>query len=492
MKPTVTLRRALTDPGLLGSILAGESWSAWRALLIASMGEPLNDAERATFTKLTGREREPLQRVEELWAIVGRRGGKSRGISTLASYIGGLCDHSDVLAPGERGVLLCIAPDQRQASVVLSYTAAAFDASPIMRQLVANQTADTLALSNGISIEVRAANFRRLRGPSYIGVILDEGAYLLADDTSANPDTEILAAVRPGLSTTGGPLIVITSPYAKKGEVYGTFKRHFGANGDPAILVAQAPSREMNPTLPQRVVDRALARDHAAASAEYLAQFRNDLESFIAREQVQACVEAGARERAPAPGTRYFSFCDPSGGSSDAMTCTVGHRDGDSIIVDAIREIPAPFNPDNAVEELATFLKSYKVSATVGDRYAAAWVTTAFAKHGIKYEHSELNRSELYLELLPRLNSRTIKLLDHPRAAAQICGLERRTARGGRDTIDHPPGSHDDLANAVAGLCGIAAKRSTYRLENLVDDNFNWANFWRREYVRTGGGWLRP
>lgn len=42
-------------------------------------------------------------------------------------------------------------------------------------------------------------------------------------------------------------------------------------------------------------------------------------------------------------------------------------------------------------------------------------------------------------------------MLDHPRLGAQLCALERRTGRSGRDTIDHPPGAHDDLANAVAG-----------------------------------------
>ena len=48
MKPTITLRKALTDTKLLGSVLAGESWRAWRVLLIAAMGEPLTDDERAT------------------------------------------------------------------------------------------------------------------------------------------------------------------------------------------------------------------------------------------------------------------------------------------------------------------------------------------------------------------------------------------------------------------------------------------------------------
>jgi hypothetical protein len=42
-------------------------------------------------------------------------------------------------------------------------------------------------------------------------------------------------------------------------------------------------------------------------------------------------------------------------------------------------------------------------------------------------------------------------------------GLERRTSRGGRDSIDHAPGSHDDLANAAAGAIVAAEASSTNR-----------------------------
>jgi hypothetical protein len=115
MKPTVTIRKAFSDPKLLGSLLGGASWRAWRVLLIAAMGEALDDDERALFKQITGRDHEPLQRVEELVGCIGRRGGKSRAVAALAVYLAGLCDHRDVLAPGERGVLLAIAPDQRQA-----------------------------------------------------------------------------------------------------------------------------------------------------------------------------------------------------------------------------------------------------------------------------------------------------------------------------------------------------------------------------------------
>ena len=89
MIPRVALREALSDPNLLGTAIAGDSWRSWRALLIAAMGEELNEDEREIFTKLTGREREPLQRIDQFAAVIGRRGGKSKAIATVATYIAG-------------------------------------------------------------------------------------------------------------------------------------------------------------------------------------------------------------------------------------------------------------------------------------------------------------------------------------------------------------------------------------------------------------------
>ena len=63
MKPVVTMRAALADRDLFGNILVGESWAAWRTLLLAAMGEELTSEERTIFEGLTGREREPLELV---------------------------------------------------------------------------------------------------------------------------------------------------------------------------------------------------------------------------------------------------------------------------------------------------------------------------------------------------------------------------------------------------------------------------------------------
>ena len=91
-----------------------------------------------------------------------------------------------------------------------------------------------------------------------------------------------------------------------------------------------------------------------------------------------------------------------------------------------------------------------------GDRYSGMWPRERFEVHGIEYETADKNRSELYLELLPAINSGRVELLDLPPLISQLQGLERRTSRAGRDSIDHPPGSHDDVANAVAGAIGCS------------------------------------
>lgn len=90
-------------------------------------------------------------------------------------------------------------------------------------------------------------------------------------------------------------------------------------------------------------------------------------------------------------------------------------------------------------------------------------------KAGIEYEVCETAKSDLYKELLPALNSGHIELLDHARLRAQLAGLERRTARGGRDSIDHPPGSHDDLINAAAGALVSATSGGVVLTQEWVD-----------------------
>lgn len=103
------------------------------------------------------------------------------------------------------------------------------------------------------------------------------------------------------------------------------------------------------------------------------------------------------------------------------------------------------------VSDFAETLKSYRISQVRGDRYAGERPKEAFQRHGIAYLSAEKPKSDLYRDALPQLNSKNVALLDLPKLTAQLVSLERRTSRGGREIIDHPPSGKDDLANAVCG-----------------------------------------
>ncbi len=113
------MRQALTDPELLGNVLAGDSWRAWRILLIAAMGEALTDDERIIFQRLTARAKEPGVRCLILLVIAGRRGGKSRAISCLVVYLAVFFDHA---ANSRRGSVGCCSAWLRTGSRPKSFS----------------------------------------------------------------------------------------------------------------------------------------------------------------------------------------------------------------------------------------------------------------------------------------------------------------------------------------------------------------------------------
>jgi len=137
-------------------------------------------------------------------------------------------------------------------------------------------------------------------------------------------------------------------------------------------------------------------------------------------------------------------------------------------VLDAVRERRPPFSPEQVYAEFAELLKSYKVFQIRGDRYAGEWPRKQFRKHGVTYEPSERNKSEIYAAVLPLLNSGRVRLLDgDAKTIAQFAALERRTSRVGRDSIDHPPGVHDDRANAVSGVLSLQGAGVSLRVRSL-------------------------
>jgi hypothetical protein len=248
-----------------------------------------------------------------------------------------------------------------------------------------------------------------------------------------------------------------SSPYARKGLLWETFKRHFGPNGSPAVLVARGISTELNPTLDREEIERELLRDPERNRAEYLCEFRSDLASYVLREAVEACISVGVRERPPQRGQHYFGFTDPAGGTGrDAMTLAIAHvKPGMKVLTyDALREARPPFSPEAVTKEFSELLRSYGISSIVSDKVGLGWSKEMFAHHGITCEQNAEPKNNLYVNFLPLINSVRVELLDDQRSITQLLALERSTSK-----IDHPPNGHDDLINAIAGVASISINK---------------------------------
>lgn len=450
MTAAATILDALDHPQVFGPHFIGPSWRAWRVFLAALFGLPLDADGLAIYRHHTERQTPPSAPFREAALVVGRRGGKSRVLALVATFLATFRDYEPFLAPGEKATIAVIAADRRQARSISRYIHGLLRAVPTLAAMVENETDDPIVLSNRVVIEIHTASFRVTRGYTFAAVLADETAFW-RDESFANPDVEIFRALRPGLSSIPGAILLnASSPYRKAGVLYSAVKRHFGKD-DARVLVWRGTTLEMNPSLDPAVVDEAYADDPTSAAAEYGAQFRDDVSDFVPREVVDACTMWGRRELEPVQGVWYSAFVDPSGGSADSMTLAIAHRRGDVAVLDAVREVRPPFSPESVVMDFATLLKSYRLHSVTGDRYAGEWPRERFRHHGISYELSERTKVDIYRDCLPALNSRKVELLDLPRLTAQLCGLERHTARGGRDSIDHGPGGHDDVANAAAG-----------------------------------------
>ncbi|MGH7536526.1 MAG: hypothetical protein ACREMG_13235, partial [Gemmatimonadales bacterium] len=411
------------------------------------------------YVRHTERQVAPVTPSRESWVIVGRRGGKSRIAALVAVFLACLRDYSGVLAPGERGVVMVIAADRLQARVVLRYIVGLIDDVPELRALVVNRRKESLDLCTGVVIEVHTASYRTVRGYTVLAAVLDEVAFWRSED-SASPDKEVLDALRPGMATVpGAVLLAISTPYARRGEVWNAYERWRGREEPGTPLVWQADTASMNPAVDPFVIESAYAEDPVAAAAEYGAQFRSDVEAFLSKEAVDDVVVAGRRELAPGYSRSYMAFTDPSGGSQDSFTLAIAHREGNRAVLDALREVRPPFSPDSVVKDFAELLRSYGIDTVTGDHYGGEWPRERFRAHGINYWLAPEPKSAIYRAFLPAVNSGRVELLEHPRLRAQLLGLERRVARSGSDSIDHPPGAHDDLANAAAGVLGLILKR---------------------------------
>jgi hypothetical protein len=192
------------------------------------------------------------------------------------------------------------------------------------------------------------------------------------------------------------------------------------------------------------------------------------MSALVSRDVVESLVVRGRRELLPQKRKEYFAGIDMSSGRAggDDAALAIGHLEEGTVVIDRLKVYSPPFQPYQTMADMSRIMEGYDIRQATGDNYSAEFVTAGFRDQGIIYQKADRNRSQLYLELLPRLccgsgsgsGERGIELLDDPTIVNQLLKLERKTRSAGRDIVDHQRGFKDDAINAIAVCAYIAAE----------------------------------
>lgn len=449
---------ALMDEHLLGQFLRPDpsSWRGLFALARAIDALPPEPQDAEIFSKCAGREW-PEKQARELWVNGPRRIGKTFIAALLGLFYGAIKKHK--LGPGETARVLIVSPSVNQSKVVKGYLSEFFKA-PMFRNLVLRENSREIILKRNRSICVLSGNPKLVRGFSASAVIIDEISFIRADGVNAGE--ELLRSLRPALARSQGLLICLGSPGIKQGPMYQVCERHYGRNGSDILVWWVKDARLMNPTLSEAMIAKAFEDDPVGAMSEWGGEFRADVALLFSDELITACVDRGINffpmGGGPLAESHLSAFVDVASGSgSDSMVlCIAGCRADGVRVLDFIREVPPPFNPEEVVRHFCEVLKSYGIASVRGDAYGGRWVSERFLSEGISYIPSEKTRNDIYSEILVLANSGKVALPDDPRLLQQLSRLQRYASRSGKVTFDVPTHVSDDVCNAACGALVFA------------------------------------
>ncbi|MBR1211112.1 hypothetical protein [Bradyrhizobium sp. JYMT SZCCT0180] len=311
---------ALDDQNLFAPWFPGKTWNAWRAILKAAFALPMSPEEVGFFRSVADRD-PPAERVQELWIIAGRRGGKDSIASVIAAHAAALFRESGQLRPGERALVMCLANDRSQGQIVLNYCRSYFTDIPLLQGMIERETAYGFELGNKIDIAVATNSFRAVRGRPVLCAILDEIAFW-RDDSSATPDVETYKALKPGTATMPGSMIIgISSPYRKAGFESEVYDASLAASD-----AFQARKQELESS----------GRYTAAGIREELKKFNATLVAPVlekAKTELQAANEAlAARRSSIKPGTTEPKFSEIQRAEARAVLRTMPHKEMVSLL----------------------------------------------------------------------------------------------------------------------------------------------------------------
>jgi hypothetical protein len=250
----------------------------------------------------------------ELILVLGRRSGKSALSAIFASYElykllrRGSPQSFYGLIPGSEIRVLCIANDKEQASIVYGDMQSHVEAVDYFKNSIANTTQTYVRFrtegdrkkfgDNGkasVTATFKSSIAKGLRGRGIICAILDEIAFFVDDGKSSAE--RVYKAIFPSLAQfspkdpknkhkpvgpSEGRMILISSPDAREGFLYRMYQMAMSMDkASESMLVIQAPTWEVNPTLSSEYYETEYAKDPKSFMTEHGAEFSDRVRGWI-------------------------------------------------------------------------------------------------------------------------------------------------------------------------------------------------------------------
>ena len=462
---------AIESPLVFGAYF--KDIATWREMItlskVLSDRRDLDEAEMELFRRRTGWPDLPGEPLREIFIGGGRRIGKSTFSAIWAAYYGVFGDYKRYLSKGETARIWIIATNMQQGRIIKDYLTAIFRLTPFLEAQVKKARADSIELRNGVIIEIKPSSWRTTRGFSAAILIMEElQSWRYEADASANVDSEVYAAIKPGMLTIKNSLTIgIGTLFARAGLLY---QKYASAHGHPGTTMfwGPVPTWEANLSITESQFEKELRENlgDAAYFSEAGVSWREDIETYLTQEIVTRAVVPGRLSLPYDAGNNYVAFCDSSeliSKGGDSMCIGIAHHENGKTVVDCLDEVRPPADPKSAIERFTAICREYRITKIVQDRVSLGWIASDFLPNGIAVEACDKPKSALYEHFAVLAGKGIVELLDNERLRHQIMNLERRQLSGGVSKVDHVSGAHDDLINVAAGACVLASTKPIER-----------------------------
>ncbi len=513
----IPFAQVIADDNLMG--LAWKELSVpQQVILKAAYGLPLESAEEHRAwailndnvvyddlyvpQEVTGDYPYEPEEYKTVVGLIGRRSGKSHISCFAALYeivFGGHMQHVKVVKRKQKDgtiketrqevIVPYIAQDLPTAKANMIYIKLFAEMSPMMAKEIVNENSNVIEFRNGIKVQPEPPVLKTGRGVAIPVVILDEVGFWYKTADSANPDFEVLRAVRASMAQfPNRKRFIISSPYTEEGILWEYAKA--GTKGRKSInpvdkkkyrtsLVMQASTAAMeNPQLIKAGIMDTLIEEQAADPEgyirEYGARFVTAVGGYLPRELVQSAIVKGRTEHKRKQLERdnlipyYIAAMDPAF-RVDSWAFTIMHRDMKGKLIQDVLKVWTPdkknkisLDPGVIMQQISEICKEWDINTIYSDQYQLESLQQIALMYRLAIAGMDFtgkSKAKVFGSFKQSLQAGNVELLDIPIIYQQLAMLQYKMGAMGNVQIYAPAGKHDDVACviALAANCALTA-----------------------------------